>query len=150
MAGINKVILIGNLGRDPEIRTLESGTKVATFSLATTESYKDNNNQWQDQTEWHNIVLWRHNAEKAENGLKKGMQVYIEGKLRTRQWVDQNQNTRYTTEIIGEKVMILTRREGDGTRSNNAPFPNEQDILPTAHQVPDPALPPKIEDDLPF
>lgn len=151
MAGINKVILIGNLGRDPEIRTLESGIKVATFSLATTESYRDNNNQWQDQTEWHNIVLWRHNAEKAENGLKKGMQVFIEGKLRTRQWTDQNQNTRYTTEIIGEKMMILTRREGDGGRTNSAPFPSEQDIVTGSTQVmPDPVLPPKIEDDLPF
>lgn len=148
MAGINKVTLIGNLGRDPEIRTLETGVKVATFSLATTEAYRDNSNQWQEQTEWHNIVLWRYNAEKAESSLKKGMQVYIEGKLRTRQWTDQNQNTRYTTEIIGDKVLILTRREGD---ANRAPFPSEQEMpVSSSNAMPDPVLPPKVEDDLPF
>ena len=85
MAGVNKVILVGNLGRDPEIRTLESGVKVARFSIATTESYNDRNTgQRVDQTEWHNVVLWRGLAEIAEKYLRKGNQVYIEGKLQTR------------------------------------------------------------------
>ena len=151
MAGINKVILIGNLGKDPEIRTLESGTKVATFSLATSEAFrKEGSQEWQEQTEWHNIVLWRYNAEKAESSLKKGMQIYVEGKLRTRQWTDQNQNTRYTTEIIGDKVLILTRREGEGNHNNSAPFPAEHEIHGGNNTMPDPAIPPKVEDDLPF
>lgn len=150
MAGINKVILIGNVGRDPEIRTLESGTKVATFSLATSESYKDNNNEWKEQTEWHNIVLWRNLAERAESSLKKGMQVYLEGKLRTRQWTDQNQQTRYTTEVVGDKIQILTRR--DDKNSNVAPPPTEQHLpnQTAANHSADPVISPSSGDDLPF
>ena len=98
MAGVNKVILVGNLGRDPEVRTLESGVKVARFSLATTESYNDRNTgQRVDQTEWHNIVLWRRTAEIAEKYLKKGNQVYLEGKLQTRSYQDKDGITKYST-----------------------------------------------------
>jgi primosomal replication protein N len=89
MAGVNRVILIGNLGKDPEIRSLEGGVKVANFSLATTESYKGKNGEKVDQTEWHNIVLWRGLAEVAENYLKKGNSIYVEGKIRTRDWTDK-------------------------------------------------------------
>ena len=94
MAGVNKVILVGNLGKDPEVRHLENGAAVANFSVATTESYKDRNTgERRDQTEWHNVVLWRGLAEVAEKYLKKGSQVYIEGKIRTRSWEDKEGNT---------------------------------------------------------
>jgi single-strand DNA-binding protein len=104
MAGINKVILVGNLGRDPEVTSYENGVKRAAFSLATTESYRDKEGNWQDQTEWHNIVLWRWLAEK---NLVKGDKIYLEGRLRTRSWDDENGQKRYTTEIQGDKVLKL-------------------------------------------
>jgi single-strand DNA-binding protein len=114
MAGVNKVILIGNLGKDPEVRHLESGATVANFSLATSESYKDRNSgERKTVTEWHNIVVWRGLAEIAEKYLKKGSQVYIEGKLRTRSWDDKDGNTRYTTEVLADNMTML----GGGNRS---------------------------------
>ena len=122
MAGVNKVILVGNLGKDPEVRHLESGTVVASFSLATSETYKDKSGQKVTQTEWHNIVLWRGLAEIAEKFLKKGSQVYIEGKLRTRSWQDQNSNTRYTTEVIGDSMTMLGGKPGEG--SMDSPMTN--------------------------
>lgn len=108
---INKVTLVGNLGRDPELRRLESGAAVAQFSIATTENYKDRNGEWQSQTEWHDIVLWRNLAERAESQLKKGMLIYLEGKLSTRKWEDKDGNPRKTTEVIGSYLRILNRRE---------------------------------------
>jgi single-strand DNA-binding protein len=123
MAGVNKVILVGNLGRDPEVRHLESGVPVASFSVATTESYKDRNTgERKDVTEWHNVVLWRGLAEVAEKYLKKGDQVYIEGKLRTRQW-EKEGVTRYSTEVIGENMTMLGgRSRGDeGQQSQSQP-----------------------------
>ncbi len=114
MAGVNKVILIGNLGKDPEVRHLESGVMVANFPLATTESYKDRNTGERRQvTEWHNIVLWRGLAEVTEAYLKKGNQVYVEGKLRTRSWTDQEGNTRYTTEVIADNMTMLGGRAAE-------------------------------------
>ena len=110
MAGVNKVILVGNLGKDPEVRHLESGVPVASFSLATSETYKDRNTgERKTVTEWHNVVLWRGLAEVAEKFLKKGDQVYIEGKLRTRQW-ESDSGTRYTTEVIGDNMTMLGGR----------------------------------------
>ena len=97
MAGVNKVILVGNLGKDPEVRYLDSGVAVANFSLATTENYKNKQGEKVSQTEWHNIVLWRGLAEVAEKWLKKGSSVYIEGKIRTNKWEDKEGNTRYNT-----------------------------------------------------
>ncbi len=126
MAGINKVILVGHMGKDPEVRALESGVKVATFSLATTESYKDKEGNWQDQTEWHNIVAWRNMAEAAEKFYKKGTQLYVEGKLRTRSWTDQNNQTRYTTEIVAERIQMLGKREG-AQPNNTPPIPSADD-----------------------
>lgn len=117
MAGVNKVILIGNLGRDPEIKYLEGNVARTSFSLATTESYKDKNGNRVDQTEWHNIIMWRGLAETAEKILKKGTQVYIEGKLQTRQWTDKENNKRNTTEIVADSFIILQRKEG--TSQNN-------------------------------
>ena len=106
--GVNKVILIGNLGRDPEVRYLEGGVAVANFPIATSETYRDRNSGERiTQTEWHNIVLWRGLAEVAEKYLRKGNQVYIEGKLRTRSWDDQNGNTRYTTEVVADNMTML-------------------------------------------
>ena len=108
MAGVNKVILIGNLGKDPEVRHLESGAVVANFPIATSETYKDRKTGEKiTQTEWHNIVIWRGLAEVAEKYLKKGNSVYIEGKLRTRSWDDKEGNKRYTTVIVVRKSLLL-------------------------------------------
>jgi len=120
MAGVNKVILIGNLGKDPEIKYLEGNVARVNFSLATTESYKDKSGNRVDQTEWHNIVLWRSLAETAEKMLKKGMQVYIEGKLQTRQWTDKENNKRNTTEVVGESFLILQRRDSNTGNSGES------------------------------
>lgn len=111
MAGVNKVILIGNLGKDPEVRYLDSGIAVANFSLATTESYKNKEGERVSQTEWHNIVLWRGLAEIAEKYLKKGSSVYIEGKIRNRKWEDKEGNTRYTIEILADNMTMLGKKE---------------------------------------
>jgi single-strand DNA-binding protein len=112
MAGINKAILVGNLGKDPELRYLEGNIAKVRFSLATSEFYKDKNGNRIEQTEWHNIVMWRGLAENAEKLLKKGMQVYIEGKIQTRQWTDKEGNKKNTTEILAESFVILQKREG--------------------------------------
>ncbi len=115
MAGVNKVILIGNLGRDPELKYLEGNVARVNFSLATSDSYKDKNGNRVDQTEWHNIVMWRGLAESAEKYLKKGTQVYVEGKLQTRQWTDKEGQKRSTTEIVAESYVILQRRDAGNT-----------------------------------
>ena len=140
MAGVNKVILIGNLGKDPEVRHLEGGATVANFPIATTETYKDKNGNRQEQTEWHNIVLWRSLADVAEKYLKKGMQIYVEGKLRTRSWEDKEGHKRYTTEVVGETFTMLgskksneekNEQQQNNTTSNNQPTSNtSSDDLP--------------------
>ena len=107
MAGVNKVILIGNLGKDPEVRYLDSGVAVANFSLATTESYKNKEGERVSQTEWHDVVLWRGLAEVAEKYLKKGSSVYVEGKIKNRKWEDKEGNTRYKTEIMADNMTML-------------------------------------------
>ena len=109
MAGINKVILIGNLGKDPEVMTFDNGVKKATFSLATTESYKNKEGNRVEQTEWHNIVLWRGLAEVAEKYLQKGNQIYLEGKIKTRSY-EQYGVKKYVTEILGDNMTMLGRR----------------------------------------
>ena len=128
MAGVNKVILIGNLGRDPEIKFLEGNVARANFSLATTESYKDKNGNKIDQTEWHNIILWRGLAETAEKLLKKGTQVYVEGKIQTRQWTDKEGHKRNTTEIVAETFIILQKKDSSNTSGNNPDNTNEPNI----------------------
>ena len=107
---VNKVTLIGHLGKDPDIRTLENGTKVGTFSLATSESYKDKSDQWQTLTEWHNIVVWRGLAEKAERDLKKGNLVYIEGKITHRKYNDKDGVERSTTDIVANTLNSLNEK----------------------------------------
>ncbi|NQT77629.1 MAG: single-stranded DNA-binding protein [Bacteroidetes bacterium] len=141
MAGINKVILVGNLGKDPEVRTLENGTKVANFTLATSETYKTKDGQKVTQTEWHNIVLWRGLAEIAERYMKKGNQVYIEGKIKTRSWDDKDGNKRYTTDIVGDNLTMLGGRKDT----------NEADAGPASVQDKPPDNNVSDEkDDLPF
>jgi single-strand DNA-binding protein len=110
MRGLNKVTLIGNLGNDPSIQTLEGNVKVAKFSLATTENYKDSNGQNQTVTDWHNIVLWRGLADLANNYLKKGSLVYVEGKLKTRSYDDKDGQKKNVTEIIAEQLILLDKK----------------------------------------
>lgn len=110
---INKAILIGNLGADPEIRYTQSGTQVATFNIATTERWKGQDGQMQENTEWHKIVAWSKLAEICGEYLQKGSRVYIEGRIQTRKWQDQNGVDRYTTEIIAREMKMLSPRGGD-------------------------------------
>jgi len=118
MAGVNKVILIGNVGKDPEIKILDNGVRVANFPLATTEIYKKDRNRF-EQTEWHNIVLWRGLAEVSEKIVRKGALVYIEGKLRSRTWEDKDRIKRYSVEIVADTLTVLTgRREDTGNQQN--------------------------------
>lgn len=131
MSGINKVILVGNLGKDPEVRYLEGGIAVANFPLATTEVHKNRSGDKIESTEWHNIVLWRGLAEVAEKLLKKGMQVYIEGRLRTRTWEDKDGSKKRTTEIIGENLTILGRKPAPGEQGNEA-IPTAADDMESA------------------
>lgn len=108
---INRVTLVGHLGADPEIRRFETGALVAKFSVATSESYKDKNGEWKEQTEWHNVVMWRGLAERAEAQLKKGSLVYIDGKLSHRSWQDPDGNTRYATDVVAAYFRALSRKE---------------------------------------
>ncbi|MDU0457738.1 MAG: single-stranded DNA-binding protein [Geobacteraceae bacterium] len=122
MASLNKVMLIGNLGKDPELRHTPAGTAVATFSIATSERFKSKQtNEWEEKTEWHNVVLWSKLAETAGQYLSKGKTVYIEGRLQTRKWQDRDGNTRYTTEIVGDTMKMLSPK-GDGGRGAESSF----------------------------
>lgn len=121
---INKVTLVGHLGKDPEVRTLENGSKVGTFSLATNESYKDKNDVWQNLTEWHNIVVWRYLAEKAERELKKGSLAFIEGKITHRKYTDKDNQERTTTDIVASTLQSLDKKESSGREF--APMPTSE------------------------
>ena len=132
---VNRVILIGNLGRDPEVRRLENGAVVAKFSIATNENYKDKSGEWQSQTEWHDIVVWRTLAERAESTLKKGMGVYVEGKLTHRSWQDQDGNNRYTTEVVASYFRIISGGKLDETAGGSGGyFPAPGDEVSTSSQ----------------
>ena len=114
--GVNKVILIGNLGADPETKSMPSGTSVANLRIATAESFKDKQtNEWQERTEWHNVAMFGRLAEIAGEYLRKGSQVYIEGRLRTRKWQDKQGNDRYSTEIVANEMQMLGSRGGGGS-----------------------------------
>jgi single-strand DNA-binding protein len=154
MASLNKAILIGNLGKDPEIRTMENGKIVASFSLATTESYKNKAGEKVTNTEWHNITMWSPLAEIAQKYLKKGSSVYVEGKISTRKWEDKEKVTRYSTDIKVNELVMLSKASGD---SSDAPAPagSVESILPPEINAPmptaEPAIPmPTATDDLPF
>ncbi len=114
MRGVNRVMLIGNLGRDPDIQMLEGDIAVAKFPLATTETFKDKSGKLVSQTEWHTVVLWRGLAELAEKYLHKGSLVFIEGRLRTRNWEDKDKNKRFSTEIVGDNLVMLDKRKENG------------------------------------
>ncbi|SRR5690606_17630094 len=154
---INKVILVGHLGKDPEVRVLESGTKVAKFTMATNENYRDRNNEWQTTTEWHNVILWRYLAESAERNLKKGSLVYIEGKLTTRKYQDKDGNDKYVTEVVANTLRALDRRDGQSGDSympsdEDDPFASRQSTSSSASSTASSASSPseEEEDDLPF
>ncbi len=147
---VNKVILIGNVGKDPDVRYIENNVCVANFTLATTErGYTTQNGvQIPDKTEWHNIVAWRGLAEVAEKYVRKGTQLYIEGKIRTRSWEDQNKIRRYTTEIYVDNMELLSRREGS---SATASTPAQPQNTPTAANTSyNPPVENSSDDDLPF
>jgi single-strand DNA-binding protein len=114
MRGVNKVILIGNLGRDPELRYLPNGDPVAKFTLATNFRWKDKEGQWQDKTDWHNIVVFRRQAEICNEYLKKGSPVYVEGRIQNRSWEDKDGNKKYITEIVAQSINLLGRKEPEG------------------------------------
>ena len=145
MSGVNKVILIGRLGKDPEVRNLDNGTAVANFTVATSESYKDKTTgEKKEITEWHNIVLWRGLAEIAQKYLHKGDMVYIEGKLRTRSW-EKEGVTRYTTEVLGDNMTMLSTKGGGGSNTGYSPAETTSADGYRAHAPVD-----NSTDDLPF
>ncbi len=167
---LNKVMLIGNVGRDPEVRYLDGqggNAKVATFTLATTERYRDRNNELRENTEWHNIVAWRGNADVCEKYVRKGTQLFIEGRIRTRSWDDQTGNKRYTTEIIADNLQMLGKKsDNPGAQQGGYQQPGVQQGYqaqqPTYQQqsyqsqqqayaapVQQPAKPQNIVDDMP-
>lgn len=151
---VNRVTLIGNLGKDPEVRKLENGASVAKFSVATDEGYRDSSGSWVDRTEWHDVVAWRGLAERAESNLKKGMLVYVEGKLSTRKWTDQNNVERYRTEIVANYFRILNSRglgNNEQEESNNYASANAVSSTPITNGSQTTSSPPmEDDDDLPF
>lgn len=149
MSGVNKVILVGRLGADPEVRSLESGTKVASMRLATSERYKDKNGNQQEITEWHNVVLWRGLADVTEKYLKKGDQVYVEGKLKTRKWTDKDGHDRYSTDIVADEMTMLGGGSGSSDRTGSSIGGGQS--ASSSNQVNEPASSlDDIDDDLPF
>ena len=162
MASVNKVILVGNLGRDPEVRFMPNGEAVCNFSIATTDSWKDKSGQKQERTEWHNIVMYRKLAEIAGEYLKKGRPVYVEGRLQTRKWQTKEGQDRYTTEIIADQMQMLGGRDGGGSNTYEAmdedqsmPSPSQQSAARPTQTAP--ASAPAsggdfdaFEDDMPF
>ena len=124
---VNKVILVGNVGKDPETRYLEGGTAVCSFSLATSETYRNRDGEKVTNTEWHNVVLWRGLAEVAEKYVRKGSQLFIEGRIRTRSWDDRDGNKRYTTEIVGDNMQMLGKRSDEGGMQSNNGTSYQQD-----------------------
>ena len=145
MGSVNKVILVGNLGRDAELRYTPGGAAVATLNLATTEVWNDKGGQRQEKTEWHRIVLWGKQAESLQEYLTKGKQIYVEGRLQTRQWDDKDGNKRYTTEIKADRITLL----GGGGAGRGAPMERGGASMP--HVAGDePAMEPITDDDIPF
>lgn len=151
MGSLNKVMLIGNLGKDPEVRTTPQGAKVASFSIATTESYTDKSGTKHDKTEWHNVVLWRGLAEITEKYLRKGSMVYVEGKLQTRSWDDkQSGGKRYATEVVVDNLVMLGGG-GHGGNTGGQTGNSAKHTIPNGDRTYQPSsLPPQAEDDLPF
>ena len=158
---INKVILVGNVGKDPEIRHLQGGASVATITLATSERYKDRNGESRELTEWHTIIAWRQLADLAENYIRKGSQIFVEGRIRSRSWDDQNGQKRYVTEIQADSIQLLGKRGenagapaqpqpqtyGGGYNAPAQPQPQPQQTTPMVNPA---DLTDDGSDDLPF
>lgn len=150
MNGVNKVFILGNLGRDPEVKELQSGSKVANIPVATTETFKDRNGERQERTEWHNVDLWNRQAEIAQEYLSKGDSVFIEGTIRTDKWQDQEGNDRYTTKIRGLSMTMLGKRSGtEGGGGAAAPSPEKGQNQPEGGSA-DLGQEGDDSDDLPF
>ena len=148
--GVNKVILVGNLGNDPEVRYMPNGNAVANLSLATSESWKDPQGQVQERTEWHRLTMYRRLAEIAGEYLKKGSQIYVEGKLQTRKWQDQQGQDRYTTEIIVDQMQMLGGRGGEGGGQNQGNNQNQGGGQNQGGQPPMAEPDFDFDDDIPF
>jgi single-strand DNA-binding protein len=147
MGSVNKVILVGNLGRDAELRYTPGGAAVATLNLATTEVFKDREGQRKEDTQWHRVILWGKTAESLQEYLTKGKQIYVEGKLQTRKWKDKDGNDKYTTEVRGDRVVLLSggggaRGEGGGGGGRAVDDP--------AHQAEPGGAVELTDDDIPF
>lgn len=149
---INKVTLIGNLGKDPEVKHLEGGSAVARIVLATNENYRDRNGDWQTVTEWHNVVVWGPMVESVERYYKKGNLVYVEGKLTTRKWTDKDNNDRYTTEVRANTLKLLEKRESNDQLSSGGYQSQEMSSQAPANKTPHATdmSANMDEDDLPF
>lgn len=146
---VNKAILIGNVGKDPEVRHLEGGSSVANFSLATTETYRNKSGELIKNTEWHNIVAWRFLAELAEKYIRKGGQIYVEGKITNRQYDDKDGNKRYISEIVADTIRLLGRKD-DGTSPAGSNGPGRPTSEPPIGNAPEEGDPIAEGDDLPF
>lgn len=148
---VNKVILLGNLGKDPEVKFTPSGTAVAKFSVATSSRYKDKSEQWQEQTEWHNVVAWARLAEIAGEYLKKGSKVYIEGRLQTHSWDDKQTNQKkYMTEVIASDLVLLSGRGESGESSRGATAGNNFDQRAPEPEHVSATSSPISDEDIPF
>src|SRR5258707_6519457 len=149
MGSVNKVILVGNLGRDAELRYTPGGAAVATLNMATTEVWNDKAGQKQEKTEWHRVVLWGKSAESLAEYLTKGKQIYVEGRLQTRQWDDKDGNKRYTTEIRGDRIVLLGGGGGRGAGTDRGGDPGAHAAGPGGGPGPE-ASGPLTDDDIPF
>jgi len=146
--GINKVILVGNVGNAPEVRQTTEGNPIATLSLATSEAWKDKQTgEKQEKTEWHRVVFFRQLADIVGKYVRKGSKLYIEGSLRTRKWQDQQGIERYTTEIVANEMQMLDNRHDEGMLENHATASATQGPMPTNNQPP---VPQNFDDDIPF
>jgi single-strand DNA-binding protein len=153
MAGVNKVILLGRLGKDPELKTFENGNKLCNFSIATSEYYQDKEGSRQERTEWHNIVMFNKLADLAVQYLSKGREVYLEGKLQTRSYQDANNVTKYTTEIVGTTLNFIggNKTEGNNSASNSNTASSSNNIVQAESVMPQNMILTQDDtDDLPF
>src|ERR1700691_5324127 len=149
MGSVNKVILVGNLGRDAELRYTPGGAAVATINMATTEVWNDKGGQRQEKTEWHRVILWGKTAESLSEYLTKGKQIYVEGRLQTRQWDDKDGNKRYTTEIRGDRIVLLGGGGGGSRGGGGGAMSDRGDSAATHPAGPEPSEP-LTDDDIPF
>jgi single-strand DNA-binding protein len=151
MGSVNKVILVGNLGRDAELRYTPGGAAVATIHMATTEVWNDKGGQRQEKTEWHRVVVWGKQAESLSEYLTKGKQIYIEGRLQTRQWDDKDGNKRYTTEIRSDRIVLLSGGGGGGRGAGGGASRSGEDMGGSQGSAPGPDVSePLTDDDIPF